>query len=207
MTMRERIASGKLFTDYCEGLPEDRLNCKMYMTAFNESKPDNQKLRQELMNKLFGKEMKVWIEPPFYCCYGTNIMIGDDSYINFNCHFVDDGKILIGKKVMFGPGVTIATVGHPIRPDMREYMYSQPVVIEDNCWIGAGTIICPGITIGENSVIGAGSVVTKDVPQNSVAVGNPCRVIREIDEHDMKYYYKDNEITDEDLLEEARLRN
>ncbi|MBE5991354.1 MAG: sugar O-acetyltransferase [Paenibacillaceae bacterium] len=207
MTMRERIASGKLFTDYCEGLPEDRLNCKMYMTAFNESKPDNQKLRQELMNKLFGKEMKVWIEPPFYCCYGTNIMIGDDSYINFNCHFVDDGKIIIGKKVMFGPGVTIATVGHPIRPDMREYMYSQPVVIEDNCWIGAGTIICPGITIGENSVIGAGSVVTKDVPQNSVAVGNPCRVIREIDEHDMKYYYKDNEITDEDLMEEARLRN
>lgn len=207
MTMRERIASGKLFTDYCEGLPEDRLNCKMYMTAFNESKPDNQKLRQELMNKLFGKEMKVWIEPPFYCCYGTNIMIGDDSYINFNCHFVDDGKIIIGKKVMFGPGVTIATVGHPIRPDMREYMYSQPVVIEDNCWIGAGTIICPGISIGENSVIGAGSVVTKDVPQNSVAVGNPCRVIREIDEHDMKYYYKDNEITDEDLLEEARLRN
>nr|WP_314464308.1 sugar O-acetyltransferase [uncultured Clostridium sp.] len=206
MTMRERIASGKLFTDYCEGLPEDRLNCKMYMTAFNASTPDNLKLRQELRDKLFGKEMKAWVEPPFYCCYGTNITIGDDSYINFNCNFVDDGKIIIGKKVMFGPSVTIATVGHPVRPDMREYMYSQPVVIEDNCWIGAGTIICPGVTIGENSVIGAGSVVTKDVPKNSVAVGNPCRVIREIDEHDMKYYYKDYEIADEDLLEEARLR-
>lgn len=107
---------------------------------------------------------------------------------------------------MFGPGVTIATVGHPINPNYREYMYCDPVMIADNCWIGAGAIITPGVTIGENCVIGAGSVVTKDIPANSIAVGNPCKVLRTIDENDMKYYYKDREITQEDLDEEARLR-
>lgn len=124
----------------------------------------------------------MWVEPPFYCCYGTNITIGEGSYLNFNCNFVDDGKIIIGKKVMFGPAVTIATVGHPVNPKMREYMYTDPVTIEDNCWIGAGTTICPGVHIGENSVIGAGSVVVHDIPANSVAAGNPCKVIREIGE-------------------------
>lgn len=107
---------------------------------------------------------------------------------------------------MFGPAVTIATVGHPINPNYREYMYADSVVIEDNCWIGAGVVICPGVTIGKNSVIGAGSVVTKNIPANSVAVGNPCRVLREINENDMKYYYKHREITKEDLKEEASLR-
>lgn len=107
---------------------------------------------------------------------------------------------------MFGAAVTIATVGHPVCPDMREYMYTDPVVIEDNCWIGAGVTICPGVRIGKNSVIGAGSVVTKDIPENSVAVGNPCRVLRAIGEEDRKYYYKNREISQEDLEEERRLR-
>lgn len=133
MTMRERTEAGKLFTDYCEGLPEDRINCKKRMIQFNSTMPD-------------------------------------------------DGKIIIGKKVMFGPAVTIATLGHPVNPKMREYMYTDPVTIEDNCWIGAGTTICPGVHIGENSVIGAGSVVVHDIPANSVAAGNPCKVIREIGE-------------------------
>lgn len=206
MTMRERIASGKLFTDYCEGLPEDRIQAKRRMTAFNTTGPDDLEERLRLMKEIFGKETNAWIEPPFYFCYGTNIEIGEGSYLNFNCNFVDDTKIIIGKKVMFGPAVTIATVGHPINPNLREYMYSNPVKIEDNCWIGASSTICPGVTIGENSVIGAGSVVTKDIPANSIAVGNPCKVLRSIDEHDMKYYYKDREITQEDLDEEARLR-
>lgn len=113
---------------------------------------------------------------------------------------------MIGKKVMFGPAVTIATVGHPINPQMREYMYAAPVTVEDNCWIGAGVTICPGVTIGENSVIGAGSVVIHDIPANSIAVGNPCRVIREINEHDMEFYYKDRRIDVKDLEEEAKLR-
>jgi len=206
MTMRERIAAGKLFTDYCEGLPEDRMQAKRRMVAFNATGPDTLDERARLVNEIFGKETKAWIEPPFYFCYGTNIEIGEGTYINFNCNFVDDTKIIIGKNVLFGPAVTIATVGHPINLNYREYMYADPVRIEDNCWIGAGSTICPGVTIGENSVIGAGSIVTKDIPANSVAVGNPCKVLREINEHDMKYYYKDREITQEDLDEEARLR-
>jgi maltose O-acetyltransferase len=206
MTMRDRIATGKLFTDYCEGLPEDRLHAKRRMLEFNMTQPDALEERSRLMQEIFGRETKAWIEPPFYFCYGTNIELGDATYINFNCNFVDDTKIIIGKQVMFGPAVTIATVGHPINPNYREYMYADSVKIEDNCWIGAGSIICPGVTIGENSVIGAGSVVTKDIPANSVAVGNPCRVLRTIDEHDMQYYYKDRAITEEDLAEEANLR-
>ena len=206
MTMRERIASGYLFTDYCEGLPEDRVNCKKRMIAFNATSPEDEAGRMAAMNELFGKETGAWIEPPFYCCYGYNITIGEGSYINFNCNFVDDGKITIGKKVMFGPAVTIATVGHPIAPDLREYMYTDPVTIGDNCWIGGGVTICPGVTIGENTVIGAGSVVTKDIPANCVAAGNPCKVIREINERDKMYYYKDRAITKEDLLEERKLR-
>lgn len=206
MTMRERIAEGKLFTDYCEGLPEDRVNCKKTMMQFNASAPDDVPGRMELLNKLFGEETKAWIEPPFYCCYGTNITIGEGSYVNFNCNFVDDGKITVGKAVMFGPGVTIAMVGHPINPKMREYMYTDSVRIEDNCWIGAGVTICPGVTIGENSVIGAGSVVVHDIPANSVAAGNPCKVLREIGEQDEKFYYKDRVIDAADLEEERRLR-
>jgi len=204
--MRERIASGKLFTDYCEGLPEDRIQAKRRMVVFNSTGPDALEKRAQLMKEIFGRETKAWIEPPFYFCYGTNIEIGEDTYINFNCNFVDDTKIFIGKNVLFGPAVTIATVGHPINPNYRGYMYADPVKIENNCWIGAGSIICPGVTVGENSVIGAGSVVTKDIPANSVAVGNPCNVLRTINEHDMKYYYKDREITQEDLDEEALFR-
>ncbi|TAH74703.1 MAG: galactoside O-acetyltransferase [Anaerolineaceae bacterium] len=206
MTMRERIASGKLFTDYCEGLPEDRANAKRRMKAFNLTGPDELDDRMKLMTEIFGKETRAWIEPPFYFCYGTNIELGDMCYINFNCNFVDDGKITIGNKVMFGPSVNIATVGHPINPNYREYMFTDPVTIKDNCWIGAGVTILPGVTIGENTVIGAGSVVTGDIPANVIAVGNPCRVLREFNEDDMKYYYKDRMITKEDLEEEAKLR-
>lgn len=206
MTMRERIKTGKLFTDYCEGLPEDRLLAKKKMKALNDCASDDFEERKRILNDIFGKETNAWIEPPFYFCYGKNIEIGEGSYINFNCNFVDDGKIIIGKKVMFGPAVTIATVGHPINPKLREYMYTDQVIIEDNCWIGGAVTICPGVTIGENSVIGAGSVVTKSIPPNSVAAGNPCKVIREINEHDMEYYYKDRKIDKEDLEEEARLR-
>ena len=206
MTMRERMAAGQLFTDNCDGLAEDRQNAKRRMKAFNETGPDEIQTRIQLMNEIFGKETKAWIEPPFYFCYGYNIEIGEKSYVNFNCQFVDDRKITIGKKVMFGPGVTIATVGHPINPNYREYMYTDAVIIEDNCWIGEGVVICPGVIIGENTVIRAGSVVTKSIPANCVAVGNPCRVLREINEQDLKYYYKNREITVKDLEEEAVCR-
>lgn len=206
MTMRERIADGKMFTDYCEGLPQDRIKCKKRMAVFNQSSPEDTPGRMAAMKELFGRETGAWIEPPFYCCYGYNIVMGEGTYINFNCNFVDDGKIVIGRKVMFGPGVTIATVGHPIHPKLREYMYTDSVNIGDNCWIGAGATICPGVSIGENTVIGAGSVVTRDIPANCVAAGNPCKVIREIGERDQKYYYKDREILEQDLEEERSLR-
>lgn len=202
MTMRERIASGKLFTDDCEGLPEDRLHCKKVMTAFNRTEPDDLETRTQLMQELFGRETKAWIEPPFYCCYGSNITLGEGTYINMNCSFIDDGRITIGKAVMFGANVAIATVGHPIRPDMRGYMYTDPVTIGDNCWIGANVTICPGVTIGENTVIGAGSVVTRDIPANVIAVGNPCRVLREIGEQDDIYYYKDRTFADSGIDED-----
>lgn len=206
MTMRERIADGKLFTDYCEGLPEDRVHCKKRMIAFNNTSPEDRDERVAAMRELFGKRTDAWIEPPFYCCYGYNISIGEGSYLNFNCNFVDDGKITIGKSMMFGPAVTIATLGHPIDSELRGYMYTDPVNIGDNCWIGTGVTICPGVSIGENTVIGAGSVVINDIPVNCVAVGNPCKVIREIGECDKKYYYKDREITEEDLEEERKSR-
>lgn len=207
MTMRERIMSGKLFTDECEGLPEERTAAKKRMKAFNESSPDNSDMRTEMLKEMLGESRNVWIEPPFYFCYGTHIYIGEGSYVNFNCNFIDDGIITIGKRVMLGSAVTIATVGHPICPDLREYMYTAPVTIEDNCWIGANVTICPGVTIGKNSVIGAGSVVIHDVPANSVAAGNPCKVIRQIDERDSQYYFKDREIDKTDLANEAEIRN
>ena len=206
MTMRERIAEGKLFTDYCEGLPDDRLKAKKLMKKLNDLEPDMFEERAKLINEIFGRETKAWIEPPFYFCYGYNIELGDNAYINFNCNFVDDGKIIIGKNVLFAPAVTIATVGHPLDPTMREYMYTAPVKIGDNVWIGAGATICPGVTIGNGSVIGAGSVVTSDIPENCIAVGNPCKVLREINEHDKEFYFRDRRITPEDLEEERKLR-
>ncbi|MDE6675541.1 MAG: galactoside O-acetyltransferase [Acetatifactor sp.] len=207
MTMYERIMSGKLFTDMCEGLPEQRLQGKLRMKQFNDSSPADFAGRVEMMREMFGQGEKIWVEPPIYFVYGKHIFIGEGSYINVNCNFVDDGRIEIGKNVLFGPAVTIATVGHPINPAMREYMYADTVRICDNVWVGGGAIICPGVTIGENSVIGAGSVVTKDVPANCVAAGNPCKVLREINDHDREFYYKDRRIDAEDLKEEAALRN
>ena len=122
--------------------------------------------------------------------------MGKNVYVNFNFTVVDDGEVYIGDYVMIGPNVTIATAGHPVQPDLRKkgIQFNLPVHIGNNVWIGAGAILLPGVTIGDNSVIGAGSIVTKDIPANVVAVGNPCRVLREIGEKDEKYYYRDREI-------------
>ena len=206
MTMRDRIKNGKLFTDMCEGMPEERMKAKQLQQKFNVSDPADMEGRMALLTEIFGGQCNAYVEPPFYFCYGSHIHI-DSAYINVNCNFIDDGDIYIGKDVLFGPAVTIATVGHPIRPDMREYMYCDTVRIGDNVWVGGNSTICPGVTIGENSVIGAGSVVTKDIPANVIAAGNPCKVIREINEHDMQYYYKDRPFTEADLEEERILRN
>ena len=205
-TMRERIMGGKLFTDMCEGMPEERTQAKLRMKAFNDTRADEIDKRKEIQKKMLHPESgDAWIEPPFYFCYGTHIKMGN-CYVNFNCNFVDDGMITVGDGTMFGPACTIATVGHPIDPAMREYMYCDHVTIGKNCWIGENVTICPGVTIGDNTVIGAGSVVTKDIPANVVAFGTPCRVYREINDEDKLYYYKKFRFDAADLAEEAELR-
>ncbi|MCK1994744.1 galactoside O-acetyltransferase [Peribacillus muralis] len=193
MTQRERIRKGLLFTDMTEGLPEERLRGKELVYDFNQTRPSEVKKREEIANKLFGRIGKdFWIEPPLHLAYGSNIFVGENFYANFNLTIVDDTTVIIGDNVLFAPNVVISTTGHPVDPDLRNtgQMYAFPVTIEDNVWIGSGVIINPGITIGKNSIIGAGSVVTKDIPPNVIAVGNPCKILREISDRDKKYYYK-----------------
>ena len=200
-TMRERIAQGKLFTDCCEGLEEDRIRAKKLQQEFNASMPDDMEKRARIIFEILGSEPNFWIEPPFFFAYGYNISLGTGVYINVNCSFIDDGKISVGRNTFFGPSVTVATSGHPIDPMLRSqgYIYAAPVEIGRNCWIGANCVICPGVHIGNNAVIGAGSVVTEDIPENVVAAGNPCKVIRKVGQQDREFYYKERPVEGADL--------
>lgn len=147
----------------------------------------------ELVKKLFGKAENAVVTPPFYCDYGFNIEVGRNFYANFNCTILDVAKVTIGDNCFMAPNVAIYTAGHPIHPDSRNslYEYGASVTIGDNVWIGGSTVIVPGVHIGSNVVIGAGSVVTRDIPDWCIAAGNPCKVIRPITEEDRKYYFKD----------------
>ena len=187
MTQRERLAGGYLYTDLGEGMPEERLRGKMLTFEFNHTSPAEPEKRVSLIRQLMGSVGKnVWIEPPLHVAYGSQITLGDNFYANFNLVVVDDGKVIIGNNVMIAPNVTISTTGHPVDPTVRitGQQFSQTVTLEDNVWIGSGAVINPGVTIGRNSVIGAGSVVTKDIPADVVAAGVPCRVLRPIGEQD-----------------------
>ncbi|MFA6830433.1 MAG: sugar O-acetyltransferase [Bacilli bacterium] len=199
--MKERIKNGELFSDNCEGMPKERAKAKSLMRAYNRTGSSKLGIihRFSLMKKIFGRKTLAWIEPPFYFCYGKHIKIGDYCYLNVNCSFIDDGEIEIGDHTEFGPNVVIATVSHPINPDYRPLMYAEKVTIGKNCWIGASVTILPGVTIGNNSVIGAGSVVTKDIPDNVIAYGNPCKVIRPFNDNDLKTYNKNKPIDKEDI--------
>ena len=161
---------------------------------FNMTRPTEQEKRKEMLKEMFAEIGEdCYIEPPLHTNFGgRHVHFGHSIYANFNLTLVDDTHIYVGDYTMFGPNVTVATAGHPICPESRQegYQYNFPVRIGRNCWIGAGAIIVPGITIGHNVVIGAGSVVTKDIPSNVVAVGNPCRILREIGEYDREYYFK-----------------
>ena len=181
MNMHERIMAGKLFTDMCEGMPEERTAAKLRMKAFNDSMPDDPDRRAALLEEIFGEDTGAWVEPPFYFCYGRHIRLGKNTYINVNCNFIDDGMITIGENVLFGPAVTIATVGHPLKPTMREYMYTDPVTIGNNVWIGAGAVILPGVTLHRGAVVAAGAVVKEDVPADTVVGGIPAKVIKKVD--------------------------
>lgn len=154
---------------------------------------------QTVVKQLLGKSENAWINPPFYCDYGFNIEVGKNFFANYNCTILDVAKVKIGDNVLFAPNVAVYTAGHPLHPVMRqsEYEYGIGIEIGDNVWIGGNAVILPGVKIGSNSVIAAGSVVTKDIPNWVVAGGNPCRVIRKITEADREYYYKDRKFDDE----------
>ena len=166
---------------------------------FNNTRPTELDKRAAMLKEMFAEIGEgCYIEPPLHANWGgKHVHFGKNVYANFNLTLVDDTHIYVGDCTMLGPNVTVASAGHPILPELREkgYQYNMPVRIGKNCWLGAGVIIVPGVTIGDNTVIGAGSVVTKDIPSNVVAVGNPCRVMREINEHDKNYYFKDRKIS------------
>ena len=172
------------------------MNQKERMLAGLPCSPDKKDEMKAMIKDIVGKCGKdIFIEPPFHCDYGKNIEVGENFYANFNCVILDVGKVKIGNNVMFAPNVSIYTAGHPIHPESRNsgYEYGIGITIGDNVWVGGSVVINPGVHIGNNVVIGSGSVVTKDIPDNVIAVGNPCRIIREITEDDRKYYFKDRE--------------
>lgn len=157
-----------------------------------------------VVKELFGKSEGAFVNPPFYCDYGKHIEVGKNFFANYNCTILDVAKVKIGDNCQMAPNVAIYTAGHPVHPDTRNTMYEYgiEVTIGDNVWIGGNTVICPGVHIGSNTVIGAGSVVTKDIPDWCIAAGNPCRVIRSITEDDKKLYYKDR-VFDEEAWEDV----
>lgn len=201
MNQKERMLAGLPYKAWLDGLPEDRMENKKKLYEFNMLPPEEENRREALINGILGKVGEnAHIEAPFHCDYGKNIEVGRNFFVNYNCTILDVGKVVIGDNVMFAPNVSIYTAGHPVHPDSRNtgYEYGIAITIGDNVWIGGNVIINPGVTIGNNVVIGAGSIVTKDIPDNVIAVGSPCKVIREVTEADRKYYYKDKEFDVED---------
>ncbi len=198
MSMRERMHTGELYLPGDEEILREQNKCLCLLYDFNMTRPDEMEKRQALMEKMFAELGEgTYIEPPFHANWGgRHVHLGKNVYCNFGVTMVDDTHIYVGDYTMFGPNVVIATAGHPLLPELREqvYQYNAPVHIGRNCWIGAGVLIVPGITVGDNVVIGAGSVVTKDIPDNVIAVGNPCHVLREVNDHDREYYFKDRKI-------------
>lgn len=196
--MRDRLHTGELYLPDGDDIMEEQLKCLDRLYDFNQTRPTQLKEREAMLKEMFAELGEdCYIEPPFYANWGgKHVHFGNRVYANFHLTMVDDTHIYVGDCTMFGPNVTVATAGHPILPELREqaYQYNMPVHIGKNCWIGAGAVIVPGVTIGDNTVIGAGSIVTKDIPANVVAVGNPCRVLREIGEKDRVYYFKNRNI-------------
>ncbi len=201
--MKDRMHTDELYLPGDEEIMARQTQCLERLYEFNQTRPSESEKRQALLKEMFAEIGEgCYIEPPLHANFGgAHLHFGSNVYANFNLTCVDDTHIYVGDFTMFGPNVIIATAGHPILPELREqvYQYNMPVRIGRNCWIGAGAIIVPGITIGDNVVVGAGSVVTKDLPSNVIAVGNPCRVLREVNEQDRVYYYKDRRIDWEHL--------
>lgn len=191
MTEKEKMLSGNLYMANDEELRRDNKKSRMLTRLFNNSTEEQIPYRKELLKELFEKTGEnLYIEPPFRCDYGCHISVGNNFYANYDCIIVDVCKVEIGENVLFGPRVGIYTAGHPIDAEIRDtgLEFGKPVKIGNSVWVGGSTVINPGVTIGNNVVIGSGSVVTKDIPDNVVAVGNPCRVLRPITDEDKAYW-------------------
>lgn len=209
MSMRDKLHTGELYLPMDDFIMKDQLKRIDRLYDFNATRPTELDKREEMLKEMFAEIGEgCYIEPPLHSNFGGgHVHFGKYVYANFNLTMVDDTHIYVGDYTMIGPNVTIASAGHPILPELREkgYQYNMQVHIGKNCWIGAGSVILPGVTIGDNTVIGAGSVVTKDIPENVVAVGNPCRVLREIGERDREYYFKDRKIDWESIQKDTAL--
>lgn len=203
MDIFEKLHDGSIYDPGDADVLEQQMDYQERLYDYNMTRPGEGAKRTKLLAEMFAEiGENCYIEPPLHSNMGGHhVHFGKNIYANYNLTLVDDTHIYVGDYTMFGPNVTIATAGHPILPELRQrgLQYNMPVSIGKNCWIGAGAIILPGITIGDNVVVGAGSVVTKDIPSGVVAVGNPCRILRKVGEHDRKYYFKDREINYEDL--------
>lgn len=200
MNQEERMHHNLPYLAWLDGLSEKRQENKKKIYEFNTLPPERWDEIPRLLKNILGKTGEdVHIEAPFHCDYGCNIEVGENFFANYNLVILDVGRVTIGDNAQIAPNVSIYTAGHPIHPDSRNsgYEYGIDVTIGNNVWIGGSTSIMPGVHIGNNVVIGGGSVVTRDIPDNCIAVGNPCRVIRQITEEDKKYYYKDRAFDEE----------
>lgn len=195
MTQKERMEQGLAYLPEDEDILREQRDCLELLCSYNATRPHETEKRAELIGRMFAEAGEgCYFEPPLYSNFGgRHVHLGKGVYGNFGVTFVDDGEIFVGDRVMFGPHVVVATAGHPVLPALRAcgYQYNRPVRIGNDVWIGANVSIMPGVTIGDGSVIGAGSVVTRDIPANVVAVGSPCRVLRQIDGRDGEYLYRD----------------
>ena len=182
-----------------EAVMEEQAGCRKILQKLNFMDRSDFDGISEVVTELFGKSDGACVNPPFYCDYGSHIEVGKNFFANYNCTILDVAKVTIGDNCFMAPNVAIYTAGHPIYPDVRSAMweYGKQVTIGDNVWIGGNTVICPGVHIGSNVIIGAGSVVTKDIPDWAVAAGNPCKVLRMITEDDKRRLFRDEEIDDE----------
>lgn len=194
----EKMHSGEIYDPNDSDIMSEQAKCLEKLYDFNATRPCEGEKRQKLLKEMFAEIGEdCYIEPPLHANWaGKHVHFGNGVYANFNLTCVDDTHIYVGDCTMFAPNVVLATAGHPILPELREkaYQFNMPIRIGRNCWLGAGVIVMPGVTIGDNTVIGAGSVVTGDIPANVVAVGNPCKVLRPIGERDKEYYFKDRKI-------------
>ena len=199
MTYYEKLHSGVLYDPSDDEVMVEQIKYMDLLYEFNMTKPSESKKREDLLRNMFAEIGEgSYVSAPFYANWGGHhVHLGKGVYLNYGVTMVDDTHIYIGDYTMFGPNVTVATAGHPVLPELRAekpLQYNMPVKIGKNCWIGAGAVILPGVTIGDDTVIGGGSVVTKDIPSGVVAVGNPCRVLREICEKDREVYFRDRKI-------------